>query len=429
MKRLIYILLAILPVYLQSCVKGEDDIFSKSSSERMKEKLQEYSKILEDAEHGWRMEYYPETDQSLGGFNFFCTFKNGEVTMSGDFAFKIGGVVTDPAGKEVKSTYKLIADQGPVLSFNSYNSLLHFFSEPKGITDTDGYAGDYEFVFMRQEGNRLIMKGKKYGNAIVMTRIETSINEELKKILDMQQKLVKIPFEKIDIGGKQNELQLDFDNRQFTMKTSDEEPPLNLGIIFTDRGIKLYEPVTINGENVYEFVLNSQTKTLDAVDSKAKILRTPWIKILTNPTTIYIFDFNVEKNTANMNNELFSLIKEAYAQDKKMGELFLILYIGKNHLNNASGTTCMAFGSNTGTSFDYPSYACQFFASGDNKDLLNINIDYSKNVMMGYYKFFKPIADYIGQHSPYRLEDTDSNSPNSVKCISANDPNVWFELK
>ena len=429
MKRIIYLLLAILPVCIQSCVKDEEDLFGKSAAERVSEKLQEYNELLEGSVQGWKMEYFPETDQSLGGFTFFCTFKDGEVTMSGDFAFTVGGVQTVPAGTEVKSLYKLIADQGPVLTFDSYNSLFHFFSEPKGMTDTDGYAGDYEFVFMKQEGNRLIMKGKKYGNTMIMTRIDNSSKEELKKILDMQKSLLKLPFRKIDIAGKQYDLDLDLNGRQFVISENGNTVE-TLGFLFTDQGIRFYEPTLINGENLYEFTLHPQTKAFTAINAKASILRTPWIEILTHPTTIYIFDFNVEKNIASMNAEFYDLIKTAYETDKsKERELFLILYIGKNHLENASGETCIAFGSVAGSTFYYPSYGCQFIASGDNNDLLNINIDYSKNNMMGYYSFFKPIADYIGQHSPYRLEDVDTNSTNSVKCISVNDPTVWFELQ
>ena len=46
------------------------------------------------------------------------------------------------------SQYDIISDMGPVLTFNTYNAILHYFTEPKGSSDVDGMAGDYEFVFM-----------------------------------------------------------------------------------------------------------------------------------------------------------------------------------------------------------------------------------------------------------------------------------------
>lgn len=58
---------------------------------------------------------------------------------------------------------------GPVLSFDTYNEIFHFFSDPAipGLPGL-GYEGDYEFIFMGQENNELILKGKKTGNTFRM---------------------------------------------------------------------------------------------------------------------------------------------------------------------------------------------------------------------------------------------------------------------
>lgn len=87
MKKIIYLLLAVLLFCLQSCVKDEKDLFDLPAAERINAKLQEYSKILQDAPNGWKMEYFPEIKQSMGGYTYFCTFQNGETVM-------MGGLVT-----------------------------------------------------------------------------------------------------------------------------------------------------------------------------------------------------------------------------------------------------------------------------------------------------------------------------------------------
>lgn len=426
MKKIIYLLLAVLLFCLQSCVKDEKDLFDLPAAERINAKLQEYSKILQDAPNGWKMEYFPEIKQSMGGYTYFCTFQNGETVMMGDLSLTLAGVDLYPAGTEITSAYKLISDQGPVLSFDSYNPILHYFSEPKSMIDTDGYAGDYEFVFMRQEGDKLIMKGKKYGNTMILTRMESSPKEELERILETQQLMAGTPYDRVEIAGKEYPLDLDYDNRQFIAEISDTEKQ-QAPFLFTKSGIKFYKPIVINGETLYEFKLDKEDKTINAVDAKASILRAPWIKILTNPTTQYIFDFNVDKNQAAMNDELFELLKAGYKANT--GELFLIMYIGKNHLDNASGSTVIAFGSNGGTMFYYPSYGCEFTATGENKDLLDIKINKDKSYMISWYSWCTSIADYIEANSPYRLEDTAIDSPNSIRCVSTTNPTVWFELK
>ena len=65
MKKIIYLLLAVLLFCLQSCVKDEKDLFDLPAAERINAKLQEYSKILQDAPNGWKMEYFPEIKQSM----------------------------------------------------------------------------------------------------------------------------------------------------------------------------------------------------------------------------------------------------------------------------------------------------------------------------------------------------------------------------
>lgn len=426
MKRIIYMLTTIFLFCMQSCVKDEKDLFDQSASERISAKLLEYNKILQEAPNGWKMEYFPETDQSMGGYTYFCTFQDGEVVMMVDMTLTLAGVDLYPAGTPVNSQYKLISDQGPVLSFDTYNPIFHYFSEPIGMIDTDGYAGDYEFVFMKQEGKKLIMKGKKYGNTMIMTQIESSAEEDLNQILETQNLMSKVPYDRIKIAGKEYTLELDFSDRQFIVEESSTEKQ-KAAFLFTETGIKLYKPVTINGEELYEFKLDKENKTITAINADATILRTPWIRILTNPATQYIFEFSVEKNQATMNDELFELLKEGYKANT--GESFLIMYIGKNHLDNNSGETVIAFGSASGSTFYYPSYGCEFTAVGENNDLLNIKVDMDKSNMISWYAWCKPIAEYIEANSPYRLEDVAADSSNNIKCVSTKDPNVWFELK
>ena len=63
------------------------------------------------------------------------------------------------------------------------------------------------------------------------------------------------------------------------------------------------------------------------------------------------------------------------------------------------------------------------------KDLLDIKINKDKSYMISWYSWCTSIADYIEANSPYRLEDTAIDSPNSIRCVSTTNPTVWFELK
>ena len=63
MKKIYYLLLLALPLVLQSCFKDDDDIYDKSASQRMEERLVHDQQVLMGATNGWIMEYFPEKKQ------------------------------------------------------------------------------------------------------------------------------------------------------------------------------------------------------------------------------------------------------------------------------------------------------------------------------------------------------------------------------
>ena len=64
---------------------------------------------------------------------------NGKAYASSDIA---------PADSVATSSYDVIKDKGPVLTFNTENGIMHFLAQPYQ-NDVDGEQGDYEFVIMR----------------------------------------------------------------------------------------------------------------------------------------------------------------------------------------------------------------------------------------------------------------------------------------
>ena len=75
------------------------------------------------------------------------------------------------ADETVSSLYSVKSEQATMLSFDTYNYLVHYFGQPQGsmADDPNGtLGGDYEFVISDATADRIELKGKKYGNRIVM---------------------------------------------------------------------------------------------------------------------------------------------------------------------------------------------------------------------------------------------------------------------
>lgn len=171
--KLKYIIYAfLLPALLMtSCKREEDRIFEENASVRMTEAIANAYEVLQGNEAGWVMTYYPSDNQEFGGYTIFAKFiSNAQVTIASD-------AVESPE----TSTYAVVHDTGPVLTFNGYNKAIHWFSEPgmdnggvftrpnEGIgADDTGMKGDFEFIVLTATPDSVVLKGKKSGTEVVM---------------------------------------------------------------------------------------------------------------------------------------------------------------------------------------------------------------------------------------------------------------------
>lgn len=182
MKKSIY-LAAIAALALTACSNDSEEIFDQSAAERLEQYKKEYADVLTADGGLWTMEYFSNPDEP--GYVFVMKFNdNGSVEISANHKW-IGSEF-----KQETSLWKMIADNGPVLSFNSYNKLFHIFSDPANIEgpyapegeDGDinetgyGHEGDYEFQVMEvsEDGQTVRLLGKKRLHNIFLHRLDPS---------------------------------------------------------------------------------------------------------------------------------------------------------------------------------------------------------------------------------------------------------------
>ena len=158
MKKTIAILLSVSCLFgLDSCFKTDDEVFDKSAAQRLNELQTSYREVLSSAENGWVFQYFASEEEQ--GYPFVMKFdKNGGVTIAGN-----NSVSTSNAYKEESSTYDFVQDMSVVLTFDTYNTIFHEFSQPGD--DGVGHGGDYEFQIKGVSANKdtVYVMGKKTG--------------------------------------------------------------------------------------------------------------------------------------------------------------------------------------------------------------------------------------------------------------------------
>lgn len=190
-KKTIY-LAALAALAFTACSNDNNEIFDQSAAERLEQYKKDYANVLTENGGLWTMEYFSNEDEP--GYLFVMKFEaDGSVIISTNHKW-IGDNF-----KEETSLWNMIADNGPVVSFNSYNNLFHIFSDPANITGLDapkgeddkdidetgyGHNGDYEFQVMEvsEDHNTIRLVGKKRLLDIFLRRLDPST--DVKTYLD-----------------------------------------------------------------------------------------------------------------------------------------------------------------------------------------------------------------------------------------------------
>ena len=135
MKNKSIILLLVLGLAFTACSRDEDSLFDQSAAERTEKALTNAIDVLTSAENGWEMLYYANPVNA--GYTVLLKFE-----------------------EDNNSTWAIRADYGPILSFDTYNDVMHAWADPQ--SDGDGYLGDYEFLILEATPQLVRLKGKKH---------------------------------------------------------------------------------------------------------------------------------------------------------------------------------------------------------------------------------------------------------------------------
>ena len=257
-----YILLAFICLGLQACLFQEDDLFEKSSANRASENVAELQELLVNVPNGWKMEYYPGADYSMGGITLLCRFDGNNVTLMSE----VGSVKT-ASGKEASSLYKVTSEESTVLTFDSFNEFIHCFSEPIMGMNTN-LEGDYEFVYMGQEDNKVILQGRRYHNTMVMTPLTQGVNwKDYIGQLNLIEREAFLKTYSLMVGGQKvgNAVRT---SHLFSL-TVEGQTSSSVPFIYTPEGIRFKDEITIQGKTVQNFVWNKEDMTFTSSDEEA----------------------------------------------------------------------------------------------------------------------------------------------------------------
>ena len=248
-----------------ACTPEEDDIFSDSSANRADAAIEADMQVLTGAANGWLMEYYPEMSQTYGGYNILLSFsEDGHVTVAGDIV--------------ATSLFSVKQSAGIVLSFDTYNEIFHFFSDPgnsQGGGNAYGLEGDYDFLILEATPQQVKLKGKKSGNYAVLTPMEGDWAAYIQEVQAAEAAMQANSYQ-ISDGTNTASVSVNYRNMTISYQEGEEALSMPAPFIVTPTGYKFYEPITLWGKTLtgftYDAASDSFTETSGTGITMIKII-------------------------------------------------------------------------------------------------------------------------------------------------------------
>lgn len=245
---------------MASCVTEVDDVFNKNASQRAEEAISETKQILEAPANGWRMEYYGAT--TYGGYNVLLKFEGDSVLVASEKVGDSHAAGFDANGNllTAKSHYKIEQSQGVVISMDEYNSIFHYFSDPRNAdygSDGDGFDGDFEFRVVSLGADKIELKGKKHDTKIIMYPLDENISwsDYIKSVNDTENFMVSRSYS-LELNDGASTVPTTSTYRRLAFLTTGEDGTRSYvyaPFIITPQGYKFYEPVNVNGVEISGF--------------------------------------------------------------------------------------------------------------------------------------------------------------------------------
>ena len=246
------ILLAILfaaVLFTPSCLKDQKDLFDEPSSARMQSYLENVRDVLTYVtDEGWVMDYYPGS--SFAGISIVLKFTEQEVTALSE---------KDPYTEET-STFRLTTDDGPVLSFDTYNSIIHEYATPSS-TLYQAKGGDFEFDILKVSEEEIVLRGKRSRNYCFLHPLFDDAEDYLLAVKEMENS-ISVAAVSTTIDGVEYEGFLDSATRTFSYgeKGTPDDNLTNKRYVVTPTGLRFAGEFSIGEESFTEWVYDEDAE-------------------------------------------------------------------------------------------------------------------------------------------------------------------------
>ena len=413
-----------------ACTSEVDDVYDKPVSERASDVIKNDMAILTSAQNGWVMYMYG--DLVYGGYNVLCKFNDDHtVTVASEIA---------ASDAMVTSHFKLIQSAGVVLSFDEYNEIFNWFSDPvnpAGLgTNGEGFKGDLEFRVISATNERIELRGKKTTDKIVMIPMPANIawKDYLDKVAEVEEGMACANVYTA-VGDAQIETSTNYRRLSFSVEEDGANVVKRAPYVVTPEGYQFYQPVEINGKTVSGFKYAEGAITYESKDD-------PTVKLVcvVPPLTEQLLNgywFISDKTTDSEKTQLFRAFSAELKANTSLGSRALTYaYVGT--FTNKGVTQPGLIFSSRYTAHYMVDFKVEsddmitFEKIDDSYGLLNSTAFLSRlptiYPVIGMFTELTYKNKTYGKARTYKLETDNIKNPSYIKMTDVSDPTYSFNL-
>ena len=433
-------IVAVATLSLTSCTNELDEIFDEDAVARLDAAKAEYSNILTDKGGKWQLEYFANSNEQ--GYIYLMTFKNdGSVTISGMnkwISFVDGSSTTGSnAYGSATSLWEVIADNGPVLSLNSFNKYFHLFADPEDIpssSDEDddetgyGHEGDYEFDIMKYSNDTLYISGKKHGIDMIMTRVDANYDDQvyMNEVIAMADSFfnAKIPYVYINLPNDVRYIVKNGATSILSMYKEGEDEistSESYNIIITHDGLSFMTPITLDGYVIQNFTRQPDGSLLCRDDQQTTMTADDLSAVFANKTLSWRMDVNKAGG-------VFASYITSLAQELKDYNKSNLVYVQMNYDNTIESYICTFFVKKGSSTFK-PTFYLTLDQVGETQIKMNFAAEGDKAAQTYSERCpsMKAIVDELGSHT-YNMSANSLLAPVNMTLTQSDAPanySVW----
>ena len=291
-----------------SCTFEQEDYFDESASLRithLNEDIQ--SRLVNQStgeNNGWVIQYFVAgTDEmDFEGFNLFGRFyKNNTVTLASNHRYLRNGNANKYT--EHTSHYEMLAEEGPVLSFNTWNDILTVFEDPVSPTsapgsieqDGVGMNGDHNLVLKSYNENEIVFRGERHSALVRFVPCDRSFEEYIAAVNDFKNSITSNTMSNFIVTNGTDTMYFAGLNKGLFGYYDRLVDPLKrktLSCVFTPNGFLLNRVDSLGTQTFQEFTMAEDKQKLLSEDGLTKVVSMWENYVLTN-TTLWKFDTSV----------------------------------------------------------------------------------------------------------------------------------------